>query len=118
MRIVAFHHPDDGFILRPVIRVKHRLHWHHEGFLDNSTLTWQIILTMPRPDDFPTVGGVSGTVTVNLGIVFRRKFAARQGIDPDDGTVGGITDIQGGEQIFGKCSLQHSRKSVHLPGYP
>ena len=32
MRIVAFHHPDDGFILRPVIRVKHRLHWHHEGF--------------------------------------------------------------------------------------
>ena len=22
---------------------------------------------MPRPDDFPTVGGVSGTVTVNLG---------------------------------------------------
>ena len=27
----------------------------------------QIILTMPRPDDFPTVGGVSGTVTVNLG---------------------------------------------------
>ena len=39
----------------------------HTGSSDNSTLTWQIILTMPRPDDFPTVGGVSGTVTVNLG---------------------------------------------------
>jgi hypothetical protein len=25
-----------------------------------------VILTMPRPDDFPAVGGVSGTVTVNL----------------------------------------------------
>ena len=29
-------------------------------------LTWQIILTMPRPADFPAVGGVSGTVTINL----------------------------------------------------
>ena len=35
--------------------------------------------------------------------VFRRKFAARQGIDPDDGAVGGIADIQGGEQIFGNA---------------
>ncbi|VEB06700.1 Co/Zn/Cd efflux system membrane fusion protein [Klebsiella pneumoniae] len=39
----------------------------HTGSSDNSTLTWQIVLTMPRPDDFPAVGGVSGTVTVNLG---------------------------------------------------
>jgi hypothetical protein len=31
-----------------------------------ATLTWQVILTMPRPDDFPAVGGVSGTVTINL----------------------------------------------------
>lgn len=38
----------------------------HTGSSDTSTLTWQIILTMPRPDDFPSVGGVSGTVTVNL----------------------------------------------------
>ncbi|MEX7299002.1 efflux RND transporter periplasmic adaptor subunit [Klebsiella pneumoniae] len=39
----------------------------HTDSSDNSTLTWQIVLTMPRPDDFPAVGGVSGTVTVNLG---------------------------------------------------
>jgi hypothetical protein len=38
----------------------------HTGSSDSSTLTWQIILTMPRPADFPAVGGVSGTVTVNL----------------------------------------------------
>ena len=38
----------------------------HTGSSDSSTLTWQIILTMPRPADFPSVGGVSGTVTVNL----------------------------------------------------
>lgn len=38
----------------------------HTGSSDSNTLTWQIILTMPRPDDFPVVGGVSGTVTVNL----------------------------------------------------
>ena len=38
----------------------------HTGSSDISTLTWQIILTMPRPADFPSVGGVSGTVTVNL----------------------------------------------------
>ncbi|MCF6668373.1 efflux RND transporter periplasmic adaptor subunit [Raoultella ornithinolytica] len=38
----------------------------HSGSSDNSTLTWQVILTMPRPADFPAVGGVSGTVTVNL----------------------------------------------------
>lgn len=38
----------------------------HTGSSDSNTLTWQVILTMPRPDDFPAVGGVSGTVTVNL----------------------------------------------------
>ena len=38
----------------------------HTGSSDSNTLTWQIILTMPRPADFPSVGGVSGTVTVNL----------------------------------------------------
>ena len=38
----------------------------HTGSSDSQTLTWQVILTMPRPDDFPAVGGVSGTVTVNL----------------------------------------------------
>lgn len=37
----------------------------HTGSSGN-TLTWQVILTMPRPADFPAVGGVSGTVTVNL----------------------------------------------------
>lgn len=38
----------------------------HSGSSDSNTLTWQVILTMPRPDDFPAVGGVSGTVTINL----------------------------------------------------
>lgn len=38
----------------------------HSGSSSSNTLTWQIILTMPRPADFPAVGGVSGTVTVNL----------------------------------------------------
>ncbi|WP_442779443.1 efflux RND transporter periplasmic adaptor subunit [Enterobacter cancerogenus] len=38
----------------------------HSGSSDSNTLTWQVILTMPRPADFPAVGGVSGTVTVNL----------------------------------------------------
>ncbi|PAW13114.1 efflux transporter periplasmic adaptor subunit, partial [Klebsiella pneumoniae] len=38
----------------------------HTGSSDNSTLTWQIVLTMPRPDDFRR-RRVSGTVTVNLG---------------------------------------------------
>ena len=32
--------------------------------------------------------------------VFRGKLAARQSIDPDDGAVGGIADIERGEQIF------------------
>ncbi len=39
----------------------------HTGSSDSSTLTWQVILTMPRPADFPSVGGVSGTVTINPG---------------------------------------------------
>ena len=38
----------------------------HTGSSDNNTLTWQVILTMPRPEGFPSVGGVSGTVTINL----------------------------------------------------
>lgn len=38
----------------------------HSGSSDSNTLTWQVILTMPRPADFPAVGGVSGTVTINL----------------------------------------------------
>lgn len=38
----------------------------HSGSSDSATLTWQVILTMPRPDAFPAVGGVSGTVTINL----------------------------------------------------
>ncbi|CAM8067611.1 Lipoprotein [Enterobacter intestinihominis] len=38
----------------------------HSGSSDSNTLTWQVILTMPRPVDFPVVGGVSGTVTINL----------------------------------------------------
>uniref|UniRef100_A0A8I0CYD8 Efflux RND transporter periplasmic adaptor subunit n=1 Tax=Pseudomonas tritici TaxID=2745518 RepID=A0A8I0CYD8_9PSED len=38
----------------------------HTGSSDSNTLTWQVILTLPRPDDFPVVGGVSGTVTINL----------------------------------------------------
>lgn len=38
----------------------------HSGSSDNNTLTWQVILTMPRPEGFPSVGGVSGTVTINL----------------------------------------------------
>jgi RND family efflux transporter MFP subunit len=37
----------------------------HTGSSSGS-LTWQVILTMPRPADFPAVGGVSGTVTINL----------------------------------------------------
>ena len=36
----------------------------HTGSSDNSNAD---VLTMPGVDDFPAVGGVSGTVTVNLG---------------------------------------------------
>ncbi|MEM6159416.1 efflux RND transporter periplasmic adaptor subunit [Erwinia sp. P6884] len=38
----------------------------HTGSSDSQTLTWQIILTMARPADFPAVGGVSGTVTIDM----------------------------------------------------
>ncbi|HKS32368.1 MAG TPA: efflux RND transporter periplasmic adaptor subunit [Enterobacteriaceae bacterium] len=38
----------------------------HTASSDSSTLTWQVILTLPRPDDFPAAGGVSGSVRVNL----------------------------------------------------
>lgn len=38
----------------------------HTGSSSSGSLTWQVILTMPRPADFPAVGGVSGTVTINL----------------------------------------------------
>jgi len=38
----------------------------HTASSDSSTLTWQVILILPRPDDFPAAGGVSGSVRVNL----------------------------------------------------
>lgn len=38
----------------------------HTTSSDRNTLTWQVILTLPRPDGFPAVGGMSGTVTVNM----------------------------------------------------
>lgn len=38
----------------------------HTASSDSSTLTWQVILTLPRPADFPAAGGVSGSVRVNL----------------------------------------------------
>lgn len=58
---------------RPVVRINAfpdreftAVYKEHSGSSDSNTLTWQVILTMPRPDDFPAVGGVSGTVTINL----------------------------------------------------
>jgi RND family efflux transporter MFP subunit len=58
---------------RPVVRINAMpdreftaVYKEHSGSSDSNTLTWQVILTMPRPDDFPAVGGVSGTVTINL----------------------------------------------------
>jgi len=58
---------------RPVVRINAlpdreftAVYKEHSGSSDSNTLTWQIVLTMPRPDDFPAVGGVSGTVTINL----------------------------------------------------
>lgn len=47
----------------------------HTGSSDSNTLTWQVILTLPRPDDFPVVGGVSGTVTINLANLPARRGA-------------------------------------------
>lgn len=58
---------------RPIVRISAlpgreftAVYKEHAGSSDSNTLTWQVILTMPRPDDFPAVGGVSGTVTINL----------------------------------------------------
>lgn len=59
---------------RPVVKINSMpdrefsaVYKEHTGSSDSNTLTWQVILTLPRPDDFPVVGGVSGTVTINLG---------------------------------------------------
>lgn len=58
---------------RPVVRINalpgrqfHADYKEHTGSSDSKSLTWQIILTMPRPADFPAVGGLSGTVTIDL----------------------------------------------------
>ncbi|EJL92521.1 membrane protein [Pantoea sp. RIT-PI-b] len=58
---------------RPVVRINtlpdrefQAEYKEHTGSSSSNTLTWQVILTMPRPVDFPAVGGVSGTVTINL----------------------------------------------------
>lgn len=58
---------------RPVVKINSMpdrefsaVYKEHTGSSDSNTLTWQVILTLPRPDDFPVVGGVSGTVTINL----------------------------------------------------
>lgn len=58
---------------RPVVRINsmperefQAEYKEHTGSSNTHSLTWQIILTMPRPADFPAVGGVSGTVTINL----------------------------------------------------
>ncbi|KJV30822.1 efflux RND transporter periplasmic adaptor subunit [Pantoea sp. SM3] len=58
---------------RPVVRINtlpdrefQAEYKEHTGSSSSNTLTWQVILTMPRPADFPAVGGVSGTVTINL----------------------------------------------------
>nr|WP_237736185.1 efflux RND transporter periplasmic adaptor subunit [Lelliottia amnigena] len=58
---------------RPVVKINSMpdrefsaVYKEHTGSSDSNTLTWQVILTLPRPEDFPVVGGVSGTVTINL----------------------------------------------------
>lgn len=58
---------------RPVVKINSMpdrefsaVYKEHTGSSDSNTLTWQVILNLPRPDDFPVVGGVSGTVTINL----------------------------------------------------
>lgn len=58
---------------RPVVRISSMpdreftaQYKEHTASSDRNTLTWQVTLTLPRPDDFPSVGGISGTVTVNL----------------------------------------------------
>lgn len=37
----------------------------HTASSEANSLTWQVTLTMPRPENFPAVAGLSGTVTVN-----------------------------------------------------
>lgn len=37
----------------------------HTASSETNTLTWQITLTMPRPENFPAVAGLSGTVSIN-----------------------------------------------------
>lgn len=37
----------------------------HTASSEANTLTWQVTLTLPRPENFPAVAGLSGTVTVN-----------------------------------------------------
>jgi len=58
---------------RPVVRINslpnrtfQAEYKEHAASSNSATLTWQVILTLPRPADFPTVGGVSGTVTIDL----------------------------------------------------
>ncbi|MBA0038831.1 efflux RND transporter periplasmic adaptor subunit [Pantoea sp. BIGb0393] len=38
----------------------------HRAEADAATLTWQVVLTMPRPADLPQVSGLSGTVKVQM----------------------------------------------------
>lgn len=38
----------------------------HRAEADAATLTWQVVLTMPRPVDLPQVSGLSGTVKVQM----------------------------------------------------
>ncbi|MDO6406777.1 efflux RND transporter periplasmic adaptor subunit [Pantoea phytobeneficialis] len=38
----------------------------HSTQTDAATLTWQVVLTMPRPADLPNVAGLSGTVRIQL----------------------------------------------------
>jgi RND family efflux transporter MFP subunit len=37
----------------------------HTASSEANSLTWQVTLIMPRPENFPAVAGLSGTVTVN-----------------------------------------------------
>ncbi len=121
MRVIAFHHPDYRLVLWPVIGVKHRLRWHNEGF--RPALAGKLPrLTVTVPLTPPTAGKSSGRGMVNticregaivaaagMLFVFRGKLAARQGIDPDDGTVGGIADIGEVNRFSGMLKTTSSR---------
>lgn len=37
----------------------------HTASSEANSLTWQVTLIMPRPENFPAVAGLSGTVTIN-----------------------------------------------------